>query len=177
MKTLVTVAAFGLAVLVSTAVTAGHEHIQVSAAWSREVPPVSDVGVVYFTVSNHGHVIDRLVGISTPKARKAEMHTSSMEDGVMKMRRLEAIEVSPGEPAVFQPGGNHGMLMQLTSPLVKGERFPLTLQFERAGAVQVMVEVKHIGAMSAGSHSEHGGAQPAVSHDHGQQSGHTNTTQ
>jgi copper(I)-binding protein len=64
-----------------------------------------------------------------------------MEDGVMKMRPVEAIEVAPGEPTVLGPGGLHIMMMGLKAPLVEGERFPVTLVFERAGEATVHVVV------------------------------------
>ena len=116
------------------------------------------VGVVYFTINNHGHGNDRLVGVRTPVAGKAEMHTSVMEDGLMKMRPLKAVDVAPGKPTMFQPGGNHVMLMQLEKPLKKGESFPMTLSFENAGDVTIQVTVEHIGAVRAGSHEGHGDA-------------------
>lgn len=59
-----------------------------------------------------------------------------------KKRPLEAIEVSPGEPAILQPGGLHVMLMALKTPLIEGEKFPLNLTFERTGSIQVQVMVE-----------------------------------
>jgi len=56
---------------------------------------------------------------------------------------------------MFQPGGNHVMLMQVKKPLRKGDSFPMTLIFEKAGDVQIRVTVEPIGAMRAGSHAEH----------------------
>ena len=48
----------------------------------------------------------------------------------------------PSGEARFEPGGNHVMLFGLTQPLVAGERFPLTLQFEKAGKVVVEVAIE-----------------------------------
>ena len=56
--------------------------------------------------------------------------------------------------------GHHVMLMGLKAPLKQGESFPLTLTFERAGSVEVMVSVEKIGATEPADH-DHG------SHDHG----------
>ena len=60
---------------------------------------------------------------------------------MMKMRSVEAVEITPGEPSVLQPGGLHVMLMGLTEPLVEGNSFPLTLNFERAGSVELQIMI------------------------------------
>ena len=59
----------------------------------------------------------------------------------MKMRRVEAVDILPGESSVLQPGGLHVMLMGLKEPLVDGKSYPLTLEFERAGSVDVKVMI------------------------------------
>jgi copper(I)-binding protein len=152
-RNLIIVAALAMA----ASVFADSRVVEVTQAWSREMPPGAPVSVSYFTIINHGHRADRLIRVRTPVAGKAEMHTSVMEDGLMKMRPLNAVEVPPGEPTMFQPGGNHVMLMQVKEPLRKGESFPMILTFENAGDVQVHVTVEPIGAMRAGSHAEHQG--------------------
>jgi copper(I)-binding protein len=65
----------------------------------------------------------------------------------MKMRPVKAIEVAPGEPAVLKPGGLHVMLMGLKAPLVKGQSFPLTLVFEKAGKIEIEVPIGEATAM------------------------------
>jgi hypothetical protein len=63
------------------------------------------------------------------------------------MRRVEAIEVPADGMASLRPGGFHIMLIGLTEPLKEGERFPLTLTFEKAGSVTVEVAVEGVGSM------------------------------
>ena len=46
----------------------------------------------------------------------------------------------------LQPGGFHLMLIGLKEPLIQGQSVPLTLRFERAGEVQVMLAVQPAGA-------------------------------
>jgi copper(I)-binding protein len=70
------------------------------------------------------------------------------------MRPVEAVEVTPGESTVLKPGGLHVMLMGLKAPLKKGKIFTLTLTFEKAGSVDVAVEVQGPGTMAPGH--EHG---------------------
>jgi hypothetical protein len=64
----------------------------------------------------------------------------------MKMRPVEAIPVEPGKPTKLQPSGFHVMLLDLKSPLKVGDKFPLTLVFEKAGSTVVEVSVESAGA-------------------------------
>lgn len=127
--------------------------------WARATVGQTMAGVAYLTVANHGAAADRLVDVATPVAERAELHTNLTEDGVMKMRSVAAVEVAPGAPVVFAPGGLHIMLHGLKQPLKEGDRFPLALTFEKAGSVTVEVAVQPLGAM--------GPEQGAMSHDHG----------
>ncbi len=109
--------------------------------WARASIGQAQAGAAYITVMNKGSLPDRLVAVEGEVANRVELHTHMMDGGVMKMRKVEAIEVAPGEPAVLKPGGLHIMLMGLKAPLVKGESFPLTLVFERAGRVEIEVSI------------------------------------
>jgi copper(I)-binding protein len=113
--------------------------IHIIKPWSRPLPAVSPNGAAYMTLVNKGKTPDRLLSVSTPAARRAEIHAHMMEGGMMKMRPVDHVDIVPGEPSVLQPGGMHVMLMGLKEPLVEGKSFPLTLNFERAGAVEVTV--------------------------------------
>ena len=142
MKRLLILLAASLAI---AAPALAHEYMQgdihIVKPWSRPLPAVSRNGAVYMTLMNKGGAPDRLVSISTPAAKKAELHNHIMEDGLMKMRPVEAVEIVPGTPSVLKPGGLHVMLMGLSEPLVDGNSYPLTLNFERAGSVEVKVMI------------------------------------
>jgi len=125
--------------------------IEIGDAWSRPTPPGVDVGAAYFTITSRGRNYDRLVGVSSPIAKRAELHVSRMEGGVMKMRHLNAVEVKPGTPTAFEPSGRHVMLVGLKKPLKRGESFPLVLKFANAGSVEVQVKVGDKGGTAAAS--------------------------
>ena len=129
--------------LASTALA--HDYMQgdihIMKPWSRPLPAVSVNGAAYMTLVNKGKATDKLISISTPAARRAELHDHVMEGGMMKMRPVEAMAITPGEPLVMQSGGLHIMLMGLAEPLVEGNSFPLTLTFERAGSIEVTVMI------------------------------------
>lgn len=114
--------------------------------WARATPENAKTGAAYMTLTNTGNKEDRLVSAASPVDDRVELHTHAMDGDVMRMRRIGALEVHPGEPAVFQPGGLHVMLFGLKAPLREGQSFPLTLVFERSGSVEVRVTVQGIGA-------------------------------
>ena len=120
-------------VVVAAAADAGD--IAVESPWSRATPGKAPNAAVYLTLVNRGSVPDRLITLATPVAERAEMHAHSMDHGVMRMRRLDAIKVDPGLPTILAPGGFHVMLFNLDHPLEDGERFPLTLTLEHAGSL------------------------------------------
>lgn len=129
--------------------------IQVENAWARESPPTVTNGAAYMTLFNSGNEIDRLIAASGNVAETIELHTHLMEDGVMKMRQIDAIEVSPEEHTVLEQGGLHIMLMGLQAPLQAGQRFPLTLEFEKAGTINIAVKVVKMGDMPMPDHQQH----------------------
>lgn len=121
--------------------------LQVAQPWARA--STGTTGAAYLRIENRGSAPDRLVAASTPIAEKAEVHENKIENGVMKMRPVGAVVIGPGQSAVLKPGAEHVMLMGLKQPLKQGESFPLTLTFEKAGDVQVIVHVARAGAMGA----------------------------
>ena len=136
--------------------------LMVKEVWSRATSARN--GVAYMTIFNHSGGMDRLVAVESDVAKKAELHTHSMNDGVMRMRRISAIEVHPGEPAVLAPGGTHVMLMGLHKILKEGQPFTMSLVFEKAGKIEVDVAVHKAGAMGYGGHKKGG---HSGSHKHG----------
>jgi periplasmic copper chaperone A len=120
--------------------------IAVTNVWARATPPGAKTGAVYVTVKNSGKAADKLVSISTPVAGEAQLHTTTTEKGVMKMRPLTAIDVKPGASVTLKPGGMHVMLMDLKQPLKEGTSFPVVLDFEKAGRVETMAKVQKVGA-------------------------------
>ncbi len=118
--------------------------------------PGQTVGGVFFKhIANSGDKADRLLSASvTPAiASKTELHTMSTENDVMRMREVTAIEL-PAKATVpmtrgLKKDGYHVMLMGLKAPLKVGDKFPLTLKFEQAGTVEVIVNVEALKADSA----------------------------
>ena len=107
-------------------------------------------------LENTGNSADRLLRASTPIATRVEMHTMAVDaQGVMRMREIEGIALASRAKIQMRPGmGMHLMLIGLKEPLKDGARFPMTLEFEHAGKVDVTVVVESANSASgAASHA------------------------
>jgi len=137
-------------------VTAGS--LKISAPWARATPKGASVGGGYLTITNTGTMPDRLVGGATDISSRFEIHEMSMAGGVMKMRMMPmGVEIKPGQSIEFKPGGYHLMFLGLKQPLEQGGHVKATLQFEKAGKVDVDFPVESIGAQNpSGGHKAPG---------------------
>ena len=98
---------------------------------------------IYMTVVNKGRESDRLVSASSDVAKHVELHQSIREGDVMRMQPVEGgIEVPAKGKVELKPGGYHIMLIDLTRELKPGDRFTVTLTFEKSGTRTLEVEVK-----------------------------------
>jgi len=124
----------------------GHGHDKVTHGaltivhpWARATPSAAvKNSAAFFVVENKG-VADRLVAVSGSVAEKIELHTMVREAGVMRMREVKSLDVPANGKLELKPGGLHVMLIGLKAPLKDGDRFPLTLRFERAGEIKIDV--------------------------------------
>ena len=135
-----------LALFWAATASAADPAIKIDKAWARATMQPGATGVVYLTLSNSGPATDRLVGVSSPVAAGAGLHIMVMEGTVMQMRPVDALDVKPGDTVQLKPGGLHIMLTNLKEALKQGQHFPLTLDFEKAGRVEVEVTVLPLGA-------------------------------
>jgi copper(I)-binding protein len=117
--------------------------VGVTQAYAVATMPGAPTGVVYLSLHNRARGPDQLVGASTPRAQRVELHATSMTGDVMRMREVAAIDLAPGAPLRMRPGsGHHLMLVGLAAPLTAGEQFALTLRFRAAGSIEVKVRVE-----------------------------------
>jgi copper(I)-binding protein len=84
----------------------------------------------------------QLVGVTSPVAGVAEVHEMKMENDIMKMRALPALDLPAGKKVDLKPGGYHVMLMDLKAPLAKDSTVPVTLLFKDAKGVESKLELK-----------------------------------
>lgn len=135
--------------------------IVIEKPFSRATPGGSQVGIGYMAITNTGGTADSLLSASSPAAGKVTIHEMTMQNGVMKMRELpNGLPIEAGKTVLLAPGGNHLMLMGLKAPLKQGDKVPLTLNFEKAGKIDVMLDVQGVGAKQPGGMSMPPGSAP-----------------
>ncbi|MBW8294501.1 copper chaperone PCu(A)C [Sphingopyxis sp.] len=118
--------------------------------WTRETAQGQTAGGGFMVITNQSARADRLMTGSSTAAAEVQIHTVSMDGGVMRMRQLRDGLTIPANGAVtLKPGSFHIMLMGLKRPLQRGMTVPITLQFERAGSRIVRLAVKPVGATGA----------------------------
>ena len=141
-------AALAAAILVATPVFAhnGVIHLgelNISLPFTRATLPNAPVGGGFLTIENTGTEPDRLVSATSDIASETQIHEMAMQGDVMKMRPLaNGLEIPAGKTVVLAPGGFHIMFMGLKQTLVEGETITVTLTFEKAGTVDVVLPIE-----------------------------------
>lgn len=124
---------WGLAALcapVSAQADVAADAIQVEAPYARAVPPGQTNSAAFLTLRNRTGNDHALVAAESPVAQTMELHTHIMDEGMMRMRPVEKIEVPAGVTVELQPGGLHIMLIGLDHQLIPGEEVQITLIYE-----------------------------------------------
>ena len=125
--------------------------------WVRASIGQAPNSAAYMMLMTEGDTADKLIAGSSPVAEKVELHNHILEDGVAKMRQVKVIDVAPGDMTVLEPGGLHVMLMGLKDKLEDGAEVPLTLTFENAGDVELILPIRGL------RHGQH----KSAGHKHG----------
>ena len=150
-KTLFQIAAaiaLTLGAILALASGASASSVMVMKAYARaSAIPGAATGAAYVSLMLHGEA-DRLIGVTTPAARMAGLHRTSVVNGVMKMEDIDSIDIPAHGTLEMKTGGYHIMLMGLTQPLKEGEEIEITLTFEKAGEVKVKAKVGGVAAMN-----------------------------
>jgi periplasmic copper chaperone A len=116
--------------------------LNLSGGYLKAMLPGQPVGGGYVTIENTGNMDDKLLSVSSPTAGKVELHEMSMTNNVMKMRKVDGgLDVKAGDKLEMQPGGYHLMFMGVKKPFSTGDSVPVTLNFEKAGSVDMVLPV------------------------------------
>ena len=124
---------FGFAVSALVSISAIADAVVVNDPYVREPVPGRSMSAAFMTLTNTSNELQRLVSVSAPWASSIEIHTHLHEDGVMKMRQIDSLEVPAGESVTLEPGGLHLMLFGLETPLTN--ELPMTFCFDNSECV------------------------------------------
>ena len=161
--------ATALALALSASAAFAHDftvgNLEVQHPASKATLPGQPVGGGFMTITNKGTEADRLVSITAPDVSDdVQIHEMAVENDVMKMRQLpDGVEIPAGAKVELKSGGLHVMFMRIKHPLKEGETFKATLNFEKAGKLDVdfKIESARPGAKqsegASGNHEGHGG--------------------
>ena len=160
-----------LAALAPTLAAAGEvtvKGVTVAHPWARATPEGAKIGAAFAEIKTDKDTSDRLTAVSSPIAGRAEIHSMTMEGEIMKMRRLDSIELKPGEQLVLKPMAAHIMLIDLKQPLKENDPLKLTLTFEKAGPIEVEGTVASLAATGPQGHENHsaGDSMGSMHHQH-----------
>lgn len=119
--------------------------IAVEAVWGRTSPAVADAGAFYLVVKNTGSAPDKLIGVKSEACGKAELHeTVQGSGGMMEMKPIagQTIEIPAGGTVELKPGGMHVMCMMKQADFKAGDKYSLTLTFEKSGEMKLDAEIR-----------------------------------
>ena len=103
--------------------------IEIVYPWARATPMEQTTGSVFMKLSNTGDITDRLLAATSPMAARVALVPA------------RPVVIPPGETVFLGPETVRLDLLGLIAPLVEGTAVPLTLRFERGGAVEITAAV------------------------------------
>jgi hypothetical protein len=121
--------------------------VKIENAWARATAPGAKIAAGYMVIHNDAAAPDRLIGVSSPAAEKAEMHLTIKDGDVFRMREVKGYDIPARGSFELKPGGAHLMLVNIKAPFKEGEKIPLTLRFERSGELKTEL---HVGRLTGG---------------------------
>ena len=113
--------------------------VQISDNWVRATEDGQDVGAAYMTLTSNTDTT--LTSVESSVSDSIEIHSMTMDNGVMKMRMLDELALKAGKPTELAPGGYHLMLFDLNKALKAGEEVSFTLHFKDAQGKETVVNV------------------------------------
>jgi periplasmic copper chaperone A len=120
--------------------------LEITAYRAKAMLPGQPVGGGYLSIANKGAAPDRLLAVTSPNAHTVEIHTMEMVNDVMTMRPVTGgLEIPAGATVELKPGGTHLMFKMVSEPFKEGGEVPVTLEFEKAGKVDLTLPVTGLG--------------------------------
>ncbi len=128
-----------LGILIFTASALADPALRLTSVWARATVPGQRVAAAYMDVEADQPLV--LTKVESPLAETVQIHTMLMEDGIMKMRERESLDLPKGKTVKLAPGGTHLMLFGLKERLLEGKVVPLTLTVMNAAGNRETVEI------------------------------------
>ena len=115
--------------------------------------PGTHNSAVYLHLQNTGTKPETLVGVSTAAAAKAQLHSHTSVDGMMRMRPVESLTIAPGKTLVFESGSYHIMLLGVEPSIATDDTVELTLELDGGKTAQIMARA--VSRYDGADHTHH----------------------
>ena len=115
--------------------------------WVQEGPASQKITAAYMMIENHGQADVALKGATSSAADVIELHKMELTDGLMKMRKIDSINIPAGGHVELKPGGYHLMVIGLRQPLKEGDTVSMTLEFSDDLRQSIRIPVEPRSAM------------------------------
>jgi copper(I)-binding protein len=140
------------AALIAPAVSA--QSVKVAGAWVRATAPGQKTAGAYVDLTSDSNAA--LVAAGSPVAERTELHSMSMDGGVMRMRALPRIDLPAGQTVKLAPGGVHIMLVDIKQALKPGDKVPLVLSVQSSGSALTTLKIEaEVRAAAPGEPHQH----------------------
>ena len=153
MKAIRFVAALAACIPLTAWAAGAADQITVVDPYVRMVPPGAMATAAFMVLKNSGDKDMKLVKAENNVSKVTELHTHLNEDGIMKMRRVPAIDIKAKGEAALEPGGLHVMMIDLKAPLKEGDKVAITLVFADGSSKKIEAPIRR--PMPVTAHSEH----------------------
>jgi len=115
--------------------------ILIENAYVRATIPGTSISSAYMQIENKGEKTITLLSASSSVSPRVEIHQHTMLDGMMRMRKVDSIDIQPKERIKLQPSGLHLMWFDVENPLMAGQNVELNLNFSNNESVIVHIPV------------------------------------
>lgn len=116
--------------------------IEISGAWGRPSPLAEGNGAAYMLIENTGSADDKLISAASDVSEATEIHDMTMENDIMKMFKIDGIDIPAGGSVELKPGSKHIMFIGLHGKLEIGQIVTIDLEFEKLGKFSVKAEIR-----------------------------------
>lgn len=124
------------------------DKIIINNAWIQEGPPSQRITAAFMVIENQNTTEISLLSASVDVAPVVELHKMELEDGMMRMRRVDSIDIPSGGTVELKPGSYHLMVIGVTRELKEGDKVKVTLRFSNNIQKSLNVPVKKRSSVS-----------------------------
>ena len=125
----------------------------IEGPYVRATPPHTKNSAAFMVIKNNSDTPLKLISASSDIADRVELHTHTMNDGVMQMRQVDSISIDASGSTELRPGSFHVMFLGLKAPLAEGNKVNLTLYFDNGEEIVVDAPIKKITMQKKMTHS------------------------